>query len=80
EYTAACVAGVLSLDEVLPLVVRREELFAQAAGGGGMLGVALDETEAAALDPDLSLAAVNGPRACVVAGPESALARAERRL
>ncbi|MFF1379231.1 type I polyketide synthase [Streptomyces sp. NPDC058308] len=80
EYTAACVAGVLRPEEALPLVVRREELFERAAGGGGMTGVALDEAEAARLDPELSLAAVNGPRACVVAGPEHALARAERRL
>ncbi|NGO69801.1 type I polyketide synthase, partial [Streptomyces boncukensis] len=80
EYTAACVAGVLSLEEALPLVVRREQLFARAAGGGGMLGVALDEEAAVRLDAELSLAAVNGPGACVLAGPEAALARAERRL
>ncbi|MEU5683736.1 type I polyketide synthase [Streptomyces venezuelae] len=80
EYTAACVSGVLRLEEALPLVVRREELFERAAGSGGMMGVALDEAEAARLDPELSLAAVNGPRACVVAGPEDALARVGQRL
>ncbi|KAB7837015.1 acyltransferase domain-containing protein [Streptomyces mobaraensis] len=81
EYTAACVAGVLPPEDLLPLVVRREELFARAAGTGGMLGVALGEDAVAPyLDGGLSLAAVNGPGACALAGPEEALARAEERL
>ncbi|WP_019545173.1 type I polyketide synthase [Streptomyces sulphureus] len=81
EYTAACLAGVVSLEDVLPLVVRREELFARSAGRGGMLGVDLDEDAASLLLGDgLSLAAVNGPHSCVLAGPQEALDRAERKL
>ncbi|MFC5220489.1 type I polyketide synthase [Streptomyces coerulescens] len=81
EYTAACLAGVISLEDVLPLVVRREELFARAAGEGGMLGVDLGEEETRALLTDgLSLAAVNGPRSCVLAGRRDELDDVERRL
>ncbi|MGK5637210.1 type I polyketide synthase [Streptomyces sp. URMC 126] len=81
EYTAACVAGVLAPEDLLPLVVRREELFARAAGTGGMLGVSLGEDAVRPyLAGGLSLAAVNGPAACALAGPEEALARAEERL
>ncbi|WP_431775079.1 type I polyketide synthase [Streptomyces cucumeris] len=81
EYTAACLAGVVSLEDVLPLVVHREELFARAAGEGGMLSVDLAEDEVSPLLGDgLSLAAVNGPRSCALAGPSAALERAESRL
>ncbi|MGK5632914.1 acyltransferase domain-containing protein, partial [Streptomyces sp. URMC 123] len=81
EYTAACLSGVVALADVLPLVVRRERLFARAAGDGGMLSVALGEEACARyLVPGLCLAAVNGPRSCALAGPLPALAEAERRL
>ncbi|WP_275558070.1 beta-ketoacyl synthase N-terminal-like domain-containing protein [Streptomyces sp. 5-6(2022)] len=81
EYTAACLAGVLTPEEVLPLVVRREELFIRAAGEGGMLSVALGEEAASRLlTAGLSLAAVNGPDSCTLAGAEADLVAAERRL
>ncbi|MEV6395087.1 beta-ketoacyl synthase N-terminal-like domain-containing protein [Streptomyces sp. NPDC051907] len=81
EYTAACLSGVLSLADVLPLVVHRERLFQQAAGGGGMLSAAIGESDCARyLDGEISLAAVNGPQSCTLAGPFAALEAVERRL
>jgi acyl transferase domain-containing protein/acyl carrier protein len=80
EYVAACLAGVFSVEEGLRLVVRRAQLIQQLPRGA-MLGVALSEEE---LEPYLvqgvSLAAVNGPRICVLAGPEAEIQEVERKL
>jgi FkbM family methyltransferase len=80
EYTAACVAGVFRLEDALELVALRAQAI-QALPGGTMLAVPLP---ADALGPFLgdgaALAAVNAPALSVLAGPEEAIARAERRL
>ncbi|MFO0024415.1 MAG: acyltransferase domain-containing protein, partial [Deltaproteobacteria bacterium] len=44
ENTAACLAGVMSFEDALGLVALRGKLFARVSGGG-MLSVALGETE-----------------------------------
>jgi acyl transferase domain-containing protein len=68
EYAAACLAGVFSLEDALALVVLRGKLFEELPGGG-MLSVPLPEAEVRPLlGATLSLAAVNGPSQCVVAG------------
>ena len=74
EYVAATVAGVFTLADALRLVVTRGRLM-QSMPAGAMLAVHLDEAEAAArLPEELSIAAVNGPGTCVVAGPTDAVA------
>jgi acyl transferase domain-containing protein len=81
EYVAACLAGVLALDDALRLVARRAQLI-QALPEGTMLALPVGEAEAAALarEHGLSLAAVNGPLATVVAGATPAVAALEARL
>ncbi len=80
EYVAACIAGVLTLEDALLLVARRAELI-QSLPGGGMLSVLLPEHELLPLlGPRLSLATANEPAVCGVAGPEEALAELEREL
>ena len=80
EYTAACLAGVFSLEDGLRLVAERARLF-DALPAGAMLAVPLPEEEARALlGPGLSLAAVNGPAFSVVSGPLDAVAGLESRL
>jgi non-ribosomal peptide synthase protein (TIGR01720 family) len=80
EYVAACLAGVFSLEEALELVSVRGRLMQQQPGGA-MLAVSLSERELQPLlDERLSLAAVNGPSQCVVAGPVDAVDEMERRL
>jgi acyl transferase domain-containing protein/SAM-dependent methyltransferase len=79
EYTAACVAGVLSLEEALPLVAERERLLERA--GGSTLSVALSEEALRCwLSGRLSLAAVNAPQICTVSGPTDDIERLKGEL
>ncbi len=80
ELIAATIAGVFTLEDALHLVALRGRLM-QAAPPGAMLAVPLDEAAARArLGAALDLAAVNGPRQCVVAGPPDAVAALEAEL
>jgi len=80
EYTAACLAGVMSLREALAIVVARGFIF-EKLSPGAMLSVALSEE---AIRPWLvsehSLAAVNGPELCVVSGTVDAIKDLEEQL
>ncbi|MGH3886641.1 MAG: SDR family NAD(P)-dependent oxidoreductase [Pseudonocardiaceae bacterium] len=80
EYTAACLAGVFSLEDVLPLVAERERLIASV--GGLTLSLQLDAQQCAAryLSGQLSLSAINAPTSCVVSGPANEIAQLEARL
>lgn len=78
EYTAAYLAGVFSLEDVLRLVALRGQLF-ERVPPGAMVSVPLSADEARALlPPELSLAAENAPGLCVVSGPVDAIDRFER--
>ena len=71
EWVAACLAGVFSLEDALHLVSLRGR-WMEEMEPGDMLAVALSEAEAERRlrdRDDLELAAVNGPRACVISGP-----------
>src|SRR5438132_4940305 len=60
EYVAACLAGVLSLDDALRLVASRARLV-NALPQGAMLAVTLPEHELRPLLPDdLSVSLING--------------------
>ncbi|WP_410813372.1 amino acid adenylation domain-containing protein [Micromonospora sp. 067-2] len=74
EYVAACLAGVFPLDDALRLVAARGAVM-QRMPAGAMLAVPLPEAEVAPLLPDgVSLAAVNAPEVCVLAGAEADVA------
>jgi amino acid adenylation domain-containing protein len=80
EYTAACLAGVFSLEDALWLVAERARLIDELPSGA-MLAIPLPESEVLPwLRPCLSVAAVNTPQMCVVAGPESAVSELENEL
>jgi non-ribosomal peptide synthase protein (TIGR01720 family) len=80
EYTAACLAGVFTLEDAVALVARRGRLMGEMPTGD-MLSVPLPESELAPLLGDeLSVAAINGPRLCVASGPKAAVDALEAAL
>jgi phthiocerol/phenolphthiocerol synthesis type-I polyketide synthase E len=96
EYAAACIAGVLTLEDALALVADRARMI-QALPGGAMLAVSMDESDLRPLllpsprgtsgegpgeghPDDLSIATVNAPGLTVVSGPEDAVAALEKTL
>ncbi|MEX2631549.1 MAG: amino acid adenylation domain-containing protein [Tistlia sp.] len=83
EYVAAAVAGMIDLEDLLPLVAERGRLM-DALPEGDMLAVAADAATAleaiGELAERVSLAALNGPRATVLAGDREAVACVESRL
>ncbi len=76
EYVAACLSGVLSLEDALTLIAARCRLM-QSLPTGSMLAVrAPEETVSALLQSTgaaLDIAAVNSPKLCVVSGADPAI-------
>lgn len=70
EYVAAHLAGVMSYEDALSIVVSRSVLMERASGSeAAMFAVPLPESELVEILPDdLSLAVINTADECVVAG------------
>ncbi|MCP5105574.1 MAG: acyltransferase domain-containing protein [bacterium] len=84
EYAAACLSGVLGLEDTLKLLTLRGKLL-RTLPAGAMLSVPLSEEALQALPVPvpgggLSLAAVNGPSQCVVSGPPGAVEAFEKEM
>jgi tyrocidine synthetase-3 len=80
EYTAAILSGVMTLEQGLQLTAYRGKLMQQLPEGA-MIGVQLPEEEAGNyLDGRISMAAVNGPRQCVLSGEILAIEEVARKL
>lgn len=70
EYVAAHLSGVFSLEEGLKLIAVRGAMVSELPSGS-MLSVRHEaESISALLTGDLSIAAINSPKLCVVAGPD----------
>ncbi|WP_166418521.1 type I polyketide synthase [Cochlodiniinecator piscidefendens] len=73
ENTAACLAGVLSFEDCIGLVLLRGQLF-DTVPAGGMLSVPLSLQDLEPyLSQDLDIAGLNAPDLTVVSGPQHAL-------
>ena len=80
EYVAACLAGVLSLDDALRLIAARGRLM-QELPPGSMLAVrSPGETVSGLMGSELDLAAVNSPLLSVVSGTEAEIQAFSERL
>ncbi|QFY11927.1 SDR family NAD(P)-dependent oxidoreductase [Nonomuraea phyllanthi] len=78
EIAAACVAGVLSLEDAARIVVVRSRSLTALAGSGGMASVGMPADQARELlesrwPERLWVAVESGPSSCVVAGDGDAL-------
>ena len=80
ENTAAALAGVMSFEDCIGLVLLRGQLF-DSVPAGGMLSVSLPAHELQEyLGDQLDLAGVNGPALSVASGPQNALDALEKTL
>jgi phthiocerol/phenolphthiocerol synthesis type-I polyketide synthase E len=84
EYVGACLSGVLTVEGALRVVAERGRLM-QELPAGAMLAVGLEESAvdaflAGAPRLDLDVAAVNGPRTCIISGSLAAVHAAEEAL
>ena len=77
EIAAACVAGILSLEDAVKVICRRSALLTRVAGTGAMVVVDLPRAEAEDLivgqEDKVSIAVSNSPRSTVLAGDPAAL-------
>jgi amino acid adenylation domain-containing protein len=71
EFVAATLSGVFSLEDGLTLVATRGKLM-QDLPGGSMMSVRMPAADIESqLPKSCSIAAINGPQLCVIAGPEN---------
>ncbi len=68
EYTAACIAGVMSFEDALKIIVKRGELMS-AIDEGDMIAVGTSiDVIRTLITPSLSVAAVNTKDSCTISG------------
>ena len=80
EYSAAFLAGSISLESALQLIAARGRMINELPGGS-MLSIRLPESDVRPLLSDaIEIAAVNSPVLTVVSGPSAAIAALAARL
>lgn len=81
EFTAACLSGCMSLEDALGLVALRGRMMQSLEAGAMLSVVGVGEDDIAGmLGNNLSLAAVNSPKHCVVSGRTGDVERLEQQL
>jgi len=78
EFCAACISGIMSLEDASFLVAVRAKLM-RSCEPGAMLSVRLSEEDLQPiLNKDVSIGAVNSPKLSVVSGPHAAIKLVEK--
>jgi acyl transferase domain-containing protein/glutamate-1-semialdehyde aminotransferase/acyl-CoA synthetase (AMP-forming)/AMP-acid ligase II len=84
EFAAACIAGALTLEDMLSLVAQRGRLMQSAPHDGMMLACCTDENTVRSMlgegEGGVCVAAVNAPRLIVVSGPRGDVERVRHEL
>ncbi|RYF89118.1 MAG: type I polyketide synthase, partial [Chitinophagaceae bacterium] len=76
EFVAAHLAGIFSLRDALKIIAARGRFISQLQRGSMLsVRVTIDELKSTLKDNALSIAAINGPNSCVVAGPDDNIKR-----
>ncbi len=71
QYAAAVACGVMELEDAVRVVVKRGQLMDRVQPGGMLLVFGSEQDIAPMLSGSLSLAVVNTPRLCTVAGEDA---------
>lgn len=81
EYAAACIGGVIGLDDAMFLVCERGRLMHQCLPGT-MLSIRISESDLRNLigDAPVDIAAINAPESCVIAGTAGTIAAVREQL
>jgi acyl transferase domain-containing protein len=81
EFSAAHIAGVLSLPDAVEVVASRARLIQTHVGHGSMMAIPLEADELAPLLPaTVRLGAVNAPRLCIASGEDAGIEELAARL
>ncbi len=73
EYAAACISGMLHVEDAVTLIALRGQLVEQFSDTAMLIVPLSEDAIAPHLGEQLSLAAVNGPSLCVVSGMRPAI-------
>ena len=80
EFVAACIAETISLEDALTLIVKRNELWKKAEGGG-MLSIPRGHAAIESLlGEKLSIASINSPFLTIVSGPNDELEKLKEKI
>jgi len=80
EYAAACLAGVISLEDSLRMLAVRARMIEDLAPGAMLAIAASEEDIRPLLTPEISIAGINGSSLCVVAATPEAIDALQYRL
>ncbi len=84
QFSAACIAGVFSLEDAIKLIGYRGRFMQDLAAGGGMMAVVADRSKVLSLNAELneivSIAAFNAPSQTVISGRVEQLEKFAKRL
>ncbi|MDK8182712.1 type I polyketide synthase [Paenibacillus sp. UMB4589-SE434] len=80
EYVAACIAGVMTLEDALAIVVKRGAMMQQSPSGVMIAVAASFDQVSSYIDAGMHLSASNSPESCTFAGEAEVMSRLMSKL